>query len=490
MQPGRSLFGTAVMTVLAVAGCQRQEAPASTVRSLETPAIQGSGESHLAVGPEGEIVMSWLEPAGQGQALRYSTLADKAWSAPRTVATGDNWFVNWADFPSVVPVAEGLWAAHWLVRQPAGGYAYDVAMALSIDGGESWGAPFLPHRDGTPSEHGFATLFPWRDGAGVVWLDGRNMIGEAAAEDAAHAGGSGGMSLRAAAVHADGSITDESVIDELTCDCCQTDVAYGAGGPIVVYRDRTGDEIRDIYAARAVEGHWTEPVPVADDGWRIDGCPVNGPAVDARGPEVVVAWFTAAADQSRVNCPGRTMAERLSWRRSRSTPRRRLAALAWRFCRMATRPSAGSRSSETGGDVALRRVKPSGERGTVRIVGQTTASRLAGFPQLVVSQERSCCRGPTSKAKRRASGRPGFRRAISSPQPAPDMARPRHLATSRPGGSLPSLILAVLSSAPPARQADPFERTIRVRDEAATPKSHRATGASRLVTLATEDSLR
>jgi hypothetical protein len=51
-------------------------------------------------------------------------------------------------------------------------------------------------------------------------------------------------------------------------------------------------------------------------------------------------------------------------------------------------------------------------------------------------------------------------------------------------------MLAVLSSAPPARQADPFERTIRVRDEAATPKSHRATGASRLVTLATEDPLR
>jgi hypothetical protein len=367
------------MTFLAVAGCQRQEAPASTVRSLETPAIQGSGESHLAVGPAGEIVMSWLEPAGQGRALRYSTLVDEAWSAPRTVATGDNWFVNWADFPSVVPIAGGLWAAHWLVRQPAGGYAYDVAMALSIDGGESWGAPFSPHRDGTPSEHGFVTLFPWQDGVGVVWLDGRNMIGEAAAGDAAHAGGSGGMSLRAAAVHADGSITDESVID-------QTDVAYGAGGPIVVYRDRTGEEIRDIYAARAVEGDWTEPVPVADDGWRIDGCPVNGPAVDARGPEVVVAWFTAAADQSRV---------RLSWSHDGGetflAPVEIDAEAALGRVGLALLPDGDAavswlRSSETGGDVALRRVKPGGERGTVRIVGQTTASRLAGFPQLVVSQ--------------------------------------------------------------------------------------------------------
>jgi hypothetical protein len=379
----------AVLAVLALAGCQRQEAalPAPpTVSSIETPAMQGSGESHLAVGPAGELVLSWLEPVGQGHALRYSVLADTAWSAPRTVATGDNWFVNWADFPSVVPVAGGLWAAHWLVRQPAGGYAYDVAMALSDDGGESWGTPFSPHRDGTPSEHGFVTLFPWQDGVGVVWLDGRNMVGEAAPGDPAHGAGPGGMSLRAAAVHADGSITDESVIDELTCDCCQTDVAHGASGPIAVYRDRTSGEIRDIYAARAVEGRWTKPAPVADDGWNIDACPVNGPAIDARGRDVVVAWFTAASDRSRV---------RLAWSHDGGetfqAPVEIDAEAALGRVGLALLPDGDAavswlRSREAGGDVALRRVRPGGELGAVRIVGQTTASRLAGFPQLAVSQ--------------------------------------------------------------------------------------------------------
>lgn len=379
----------AVLAVLAVAGCQRQEAapPAPpTVSSIETPAMQGSGESHLAVGPAGEIVMSWLEPAEQGHALRYSVLADTAWSAPRTVATGDNWFVNWADFPSVVPVAGGLWAAHWLVRQPAGGYAYDVAMALSVDGGESWGTPFSPHRDGTPSEHGFVTLFPWQGGVGVVWLDGRNMVGEAAHGDPAHGAGPGGMSLRAAAVHADGSITDESVIDELACDCCQTDVAYGASGPIAVFRDRTDGEIRDIYAARVVEGRWTKPAPVADDGWHIDACPVNGPAIDARGRDVVVAWFTAASDRSRV---------RLAWSHDGGetfqAPVEIDAEAALGRVGLALLPNGDAavswlRSREAGGDVALRRVGPGGELGAVRIVGQTSASRLAGFPQLAVSQ--------------------------------------------------------------------------------------------------------
>jgi len=35
---------------------------------------------------------------------------------------------------------------------------------------------------------------------------------------------------------------------------------------------------------------------VHHDGWRITGCPVNGPAISARGRDVVVAWFTAKGD--------------------------------------------------------------------------------------------------------------------------------------------------------------------------------------------------
>jgi hypothetical protein len=36
---------------------------------------------------------------------------------------------------------------------------------------------------------------------------------------------------------------------------------------------------------------------VHNDGWRITGCPVNGPAISARGRDVGVAWFTAKGDQ-------------------------------------------------------------------------------------------------------------------------------------------------------------------------------------------------
>ena len=59
------------------------------------------------------------------------------------------------------------------------------------------------------------------------------------------------------------------------------------------------DETRDIQAARLEDGVWTTPVTVHADGWRIDACPVNGPAVAAHGDTVAVAWFTAP-DQPRV----------------------------------------------------------------------------------------------------------------------------------------------------------------------------------------------
>ena len=75
------------------------------------------------------------------------------------------------------------------------------------------------------------------------------------------------------------------------------DFAVTADGVIVAYRNRSADEIRDVYVSRLVGGRWTEPAPVHNDGWRIDGCPVNGPALSASGRDVAVAWFTAPNDQ-------------------------------------------------------------------------------------------------------------------------------------------------------------------------------------------------
>src|SRR5690606_10232540 len=262
--------------------------------------VAGSGQAHLAAGPDGGIVLSWLEPATEGTALKLGALENGAFGAPRTVVSGDNLLVSWADFPSIVPITANLWAAHWL-RVAAGSVgSYDIVFALSTDGGTTFGDGALLNLDGTLSEHGFVSWFPWDDDIGVVWLDGRKMAEQFESGELDAEGPPVGTSLRFARIRADGMRIAEGEVDELACDCCRTAAAVASDGPVVAYRDRTEDEIRDIVVRRFVDGEWSPPVVLGPDGWRIEGCPVNGPAIAADGPEVVVAWFTAADGLPRV----------------------------------------------------------------------------------------------------------------------------------------------------------------------------------------------
>jgi hypothetical protein len=287
--------------VIGLAACQRAHDGAQwlgPVRPVATPTGVGSRFPNLASASGGDVVMSWLDPVADGGFfLRHAKWVDGRWSPPRTVRASLDWFVNWADFPSVVPIAGSLWAAHWLQQRPGNVYSYDVRLAVSRDGGTTWSTPISPHDDGTPTEHGFVSMF--RDGPQAlraVWLDGRDTQSEQA--DASVAGGA--MALRTAVIDAAGRrMGIDSDIDARVCDCCQTDAVLTADGPVVAYRDRSTDETRNIVVVRHDGVRWSVPVPVHDDGWRIAGCPVNGPAIDAVGNQVAIAWFTAP-DKPRI----------------------------------------------------------------------------------------------------------------------------------------------------------------------------------------------
>src|SRR5215475_4973293 len=87
------------------------------VRELTSPAGTGSGQPNLAVSPDGRVYLSWIERLGEGTfSLRFATLEKDGWSTPRVIAEGSNWFVNWADFPSMVALPDGSLAAHWLIK--------------------------------------------------------------------------------------------------------------------------------------------------------------------------------------------------------------------------------------------------------------------------------------------------------------------------------------------------------------------------------------
>jgi hypothetical protein len=243
-----------------------------------------------------DAFLSWLQESQDGgHDLLLASLAGDTWSTPQVVAHSNTFFVNWADYPSVVVDAAGVLWAHWLQRGEAGGYDYGIRVARSEDGGTTWSEPWTPHEDGTPTEHGFVSILPTGDGVALTWLDGRKYaVGADGSEPTRE------MTVRHRVVNGQGTPAAEELLDGRACDCCQTDAAMAAAGPVVVYRNRSEEEIRDIYITRRTEDGWTEGVPVNEDGWHIAGCPVNGPAVGARGEDVAVTWFTGAHDEPRV----------------------------------------------------------------------------------------------------------------------------------------------------------------------------------------------
>ncbi len=278
------------------------QAPAAAVKSavegITSPAGAGAAEPFLFASRD-SILLSWLEPVANTDrfALRFARYRNGQWSVPRTIVERNDLFVNWADFPSIVEDAQGVLFAHWLQKSGSDTYSYDVRMATSSDG-ESWGKPFLLNRDGKKAEHGFVTLAPLPGGGvGATWLDGRNM--NAPDHDGSGHESTGDMTIRYAAVSAKGEIAGDTELDPRTCECCTTGMTVTDSGPVIVYRDRSAGEIRDVaYVAKSAKG-WSKPALVQQDGWKIAGCPVNGPQIDAIGNRAATAWFTAAQDKGR-----------------------------------------------------------------------------------------------------------------------------------------------------------------------------------------------
>ena len=380
----------AILLLAALGACSGPPAPPPLVaREIGSPAAPGSGEANLAVAPDGAFVLSWIEPAGEGRhALRFARLEGGAWSAPRTIASGEGWFVNWADFPALAFVPDGTVFAHWLAKTGPSTYAYAVQVVRSHDGGATWSAPVVPHRDGTPTEHGFVSMTPWSEAdLGVVWLDGRKTA-KAAPSDHGHTAAE--MALVHTTVGRDGSLGPETVLDGRVCDCCQTDMARAGDAVVVVYRDRSEKEIRDISAVRFAGGRWSAPRAVAADGWEINGCPVNGPAVAAEGNTAAVAWVTAAGDRPWVKLAfsedaGQTFGAPIVVDGGRPLGRvdvvmvdARTALVSW-----LAQGEGGTASLHVG------RFTREGARGDAATVAVSSGARSSGFPRIARSGDRA-----------------------------------------------------------------------------------------------------
>lgn len=302
MRSPASQFRYIVLLSVGFVACAVREPVAEqyiTVTELESPAGANSAEPFLSYSDKTNLMLSWLEREADssGVSLRLSSLdAAGKWSEPAEVVKANDLFVNWADFPSVVPLASGKLLAHWLQRNGTGRYSYDVRLAESADGGRTWSKSVTPHAPGIPAEHGFVTLLPRPDSSADVFF----LNGSPAPADKPEGRGPPMTVAHAQWTGAGAVASRETTLDERACDCCQTAAALTTRGPVALYRDRSEKENRDISVTRFVDGSWTPPVPLHTDGWVIDACPVNGPAISAIGDRIAAVWFTGARDTAKV----------------------------------------------------------------------------------------------------------------------------------------------------------------------------------------------
>jgi hypothetical protein len=383
----------ALIALAGLVGC-REAAPAATpappeVQPLASPGAEGAGEPNLSLLPDGGALLSWVEPTPAGHALRIATRPPGGrWSEPISVAEGSDWFVNWADFPSVASTPDGTLFAHWLAKSGPGTYAYDVRIATSGDGGGSWSEARVLQRDGTASEHGFVSMVPVAsDRMGVVWLDGRNTV-DASGELRSHDEAGAEMSLYFTTLTPDGARGEEVELDGRVCDCCQTGAAASGDGLLVAYRDRSPDEVRDVSVVRRTAGAWSPPASAVADGWRIDGCPVNGPAVagDAGG-RAVLAWFAAPGEVAAVRVAfsedaGASWGGGIRVDEGRPLGRVDVALLGDGSALVSWLEQTGD-----GAALRLRRVTPRGELSDATLVSAMRPARSSGFPRMLVAGE-------------------------------------------------------------------------------------------------------
>ena len=341
---------------------QRIDPPATP--GAAAPAFSRAGDS---------VALTWLEPSGGAgsaspmegpHSLRFSRWNGKTWGAPVTIASGTDFFVNWADVPGAVDLGAGRWLAHWTTKLGEG--AFGMSLARSEDGGATWKRLAAAGPRDLPQEQSFVSLLPEAGAVRATWLEKR--------------GKGSATTLRTGLIRE--TLAESRLLDGRVCECCQISTAETSEGPLVVYRDRSDTEIRDIAVVRRGSAGWTRPSLVAAEGWQIAGCPVNGPAVAASGRSVAVVWFTAAGGTHRVETAfssdagahfgppilvdGAAPLGRVGIVRDENGD----AIVLW---------AANEGGSPT---IRLRRLSPGGSQGAPFIVAPTSAARTVGVPSL------------------------------------------------------------------------------------------------------------
>ncbi len=352
------------------------------IRDLTVPSKPGAQCSNIFSAADGTLHLTWSEPGSHEseRILCYSRLPPDStqWSSPRVIVRTPHLMENWADFASLVAADDGTLTAQWFQRpEDSSARGYAGWFSRSHDAGATWQPP-------RPLGQEFVSLAPLSDGRTLaVWLEHLPKPDNGSRPPSTEPA----MQLRSCILDAAGDVQQRWTIDPDVCTCCQTTLAVMPDDTVLVaYRGHTSSDVRDHHVATFSNLTWSQPRPLHPDGWQIAGCPVNGPAADARGRTTAIAWFTAAEGVARVQArfsrDGGTHFETVS-RIDLGNPVGRVD-LVMQSDASALVTWLEAKSDKAVAGIYVRRIWPDGTVSMATLLAEASQSRASGFPRLAL----------------------------------------------------------------------------------------------------------
>lgn len=239
----------------------------------------------------------WVVSAGDGHVLlRHSDDFGRTLSAPVTVnAEAEAISAEGENRPKLALGPHGEIYVSWTHPLPTP-YTGRIRFARSLDSGVHFDAPITVHHDRAEITHRFDALAVDADGHVLLaWIDKRDL--ESAK---AHGGDYSGAAVYYAWSDDRGtSFETERKLADHSCECCRIALAHTPDGAIgAFWRAVYDDNIRDHAYAELRAGDAPSTAARATfTQWHIEGCPHHGPglAISGDGTRHAV-WFSAKDD--------------------------------------------------------------------------------------------------------------------------------------------------------------------------------------------------
>jgi hypothetical protein len=249
----------------------------------------------------GDLVVAWVEHKTDGSDVMVrvfdpnGTLSGKPVRVNQTAGEAKSWR---GDPPVIATSGNQTVYVSWTAAIPDD-QGTTLYVSTSRDGGHTFEKAVKVNDDQAPASHGMHSLFADTSGhVYTAWLDERSIAGNRPPE-MHHSSTNDAPEPNAELYFAESSdegrtFSQNKRIATEACPCCKTAITAGPDGHVYVgFRHVLPGGFRHISVVPSSDNgeSFGDPVVVADDGWKIDSCPVSGPSLQLVNDALEVAWF-------------------------------------------------------------------------------------------------------------------------------------------------------------------------------------------------------